>query len=120
MKAISILLIFLIAVNITSISIINIAYQTNVNYFTQNFCVNKSKPILKCNGKCHLNKIIKKNTSSNSSKLFSIEISSIYILQFVDFNISKNVLFIPKTQIRFISSILKSFILVSEKPPQLF
>ena len=35
-------------------------YQANKEYITRNFCVNKDKPQLHCNGKCHLKKLIKK------------------------------------------------------------
>lgn len=31
-------------------------YLTNKQYISQAFCVNKDKPALKCNGKCHLKK----------------------------------------------------------------
>lgn len=31
-------------------------YLVNKDYITEKFCVNKDKPILKCDGKCHLAK----------------------------------------------------------------
>jgi len=33
-------------------------YKLNIEYIVDKYCVNKSKPILKCNGKCHLVKKI--------------------------------------------------------------
>lgn len=35
--------------------------------FTAFFCENKQKPILKCNGKCQLNKIVEENTSDQKA-----------------------------------------------------
>lgn len=34
-------------------------YLINKEFITLNYCVNKSKPKLKCNGKCHLKKQLK-------------------------------------------------------------
>ncbi|MES2628414.1 MAG: hypothetical protein V4616_05545 [Bacteroidota bacterium] len=50
-----------------------IDYSVNRVYITQAFCVNKAKPQLKCNGKCHLAKELKKageekNDSDKNSK----------------------------------------------------
>lgn len=48
-------------------------YQVNRNFIAQNFCVNKDKPKLNCNGQCYLAKQLKqqeeKETKSNSEKL---------------------------------------------------
>ncbi len=49
-------------------------YAVNYNYIAKVLCVNKTKPTLKCNGKCHLMKELAKaaeeesaNDKSNSS-----------------------------------------------------
>ncbi|MEY2793053.1 MAG: hypothetical protein RJA76_1045 [Bacteroidota bacterium] len=48
-------------------------YQVNRDFIAQNFCVNKDKPKLNCNGHCYLAKQLKKQeekeTKSNSEKL---------------------------------------------------
>ena len=31
-----------------------LAWKINQKYIIENLCVNKTKPVLKCNGKCHL------------------------------------------------------------------
>lgn len=31
-------------------------YQLNIDYIIETYCVNKDKPVLQCNGKCHLSK----------------------------------------------------------------
>jgi hypothetical protein len=52
-------------------------YIINKEYIANNLCINKSKPILKCNGKCHLAKQLKKqdqkeNKSSSSKEKVEI------------------------------------------------
>lgn len=42
-----------------------VEFTTNNKAFTEKYCANKTKPELKCNGKCHLNKEIKKTSESN-------------------------------------------------------
>jgi hypothetical protein len=44
-----------------------VEFITNNEAFTEKYCANKKKPELKCNGKCHLNKEVKKTTESNKS-----------------------------------------------------
>jgi hypothetical protein len=41
-----------------------VAYVTNYNYITKVLCINKSKPKLQCNGKCHLMKELAKASES--------------------------------------------------------
>ena len=43
-------------------------YEMNKGYITSNFCINKAKPELKCNGKCYLKKQLKKATDSQDSE----------------------------------------------------
>ncbi len=31
-------------------------FELNIDYIVEKYCVNKDKPIMKCNGKCHLSK----------------------------------------------------------------
>jgi hypothetical protein len=41
-------------------------YQVHKERITELFCVNKDKPALQCNGKCHLAKQLRKSSSSES------------------------------------------------------
>lgn len=41
-------------------------YQVHRETITRLFCVNKDKPELRCNGKCHLAKQLRKTTDSES------------------------------------------------------
>jgi len=45
-----------------------IAYYINYDYIVAELCENKAKPILKCNGKCHLAKELKKVNNGIDSK----------------------------------------------------
>lgn len=49
----------IMAKDITSLSW-NIWYLANKDYVAKELCVNKAKPQLKCNGKCHLAKQLQK------------------------------------------------------------
>jgi len=42
-------------------ALILINYNINHDYIVERFCVNKAKPEMKCEGKCHLRKELKKN-----------------------------------------------------------
>ncbi|GAB5565008.1 MAG: hypothetical protein Wins2KO_20710 [Winogradskyella sp.] len=41
-------------------------YQLNIDYIVDTYCVNKDKPQLQCNGKCHLAKQLNKSTGDAS------------------------------------------------------
>lgn len=43
-------------------------YVANKNYVTEVFCINKDKPQLKCNGKCHLAKSLAKAEKEKNEK----------------------------------------------------
>ena len=62
MKSISSILIVLsfLAFNLKEGVLVSF-YQLNKEYITKTYCVNKAKPELKCDGKCHLKKMLKKS-----------------------------------------------------------
>ncbi len=75
--SIAYVLLFFMVLNLSSYIAIKVYHQACNDYITTYFCVNKDKPELHCNGKCHINKLIKaaniqKNQSINtlSSILF--------------------------------------------------
>ena len=41
--------------------ILVVHYEINKSYITQHFCVNRDKPYMHCNGKCHLKKQLEEN-----------------------------------------------------------
>ena len=50
-----------------------IDYVVNYEYITKVICVNKAKPKLQCNGKCHLMKELKAHDQSESTPLNTIK-----------------------------------------------
>jgi hypothetical protein len=42
-------------------ALILVNYNLNHDYIVESFCINKAKPEMKCEGKCHLRKELKKN-----------------------------------------------------------
>jgi hypothetical protein len=57
----------IMAKDITSLSW-NIWYVANMDYVAKELCVNKAKPKLKCNGKCHLATQLQKLEESQPQK----------------------------------------------------
>ncbi|SHG96900.1 hypothetical protein SAMN05444372_11266 [Flavobacterium micromati] len=64
--------IFLILISILCFNLRTTILQFEYSFFnesfTEQFCQNKAKPELKCNGKCHLKKINKEQNNQDSSK----------------------------------------------------
>lgn len=63
----AILLLATIAVKPLSTVAYVVYYELNVDYIIEKYCVNKSKPKLKCNGKCHLSKQLAFSATDTSS-----------------------------------------------------
>lgn len=61
-------------------------YAINKDFIATVLCINKDKPELKCNGKCHLTKQLKKATETDQNKAGLISIKD-YPVGFV--NITK-------------------------------
>jgi hypothetical protein len=68
----SILILFGIVLQTLSVMVIYAGYEMNKEYITQKFCENKDKPMMHCNGKCHMAKEIKKAASEDSKKPSSL------------------------------------------------
>lgn len=61
------------------ISILQFEYSYNNKLFIEKYCENKDKPELKCNGKCHLKKVMnsgEESSENNTSILFDIVFNS--------------------------------------------
>jgi hypothetical protein len=59
-------------------------YSLDNDAFTEKYCVNKEKPILKCNGKCELAKIAKATEKQNPEKNSITEKEYILFFQLPD------------------------------------
>lgn len=74
----SVFLIVIILLQAFGSTIVLSNYYINKDYITSVFCINKDKPKLKCNGKCHLKKQLKKTEENEKAPLNSaIEKSTI-------------------------------------------
>jgi hypothetical protein len=56
-------------------------FYSNQNNISSRFCINKAKPMLKCHGKCYLNKQLKQvnpaeNTSSENQESANLRIKT--------------------------------------------
>nr|WP_321223196.1 hypothetical protein [uncultured Psychroserpens sp.] len=51
-------------------------YQLNLDYIIETYCVNKEKPELQCNGKCHL----AKQLQVTQTKIYNNEESAINVI----------------------------------------
>lgn len=78
------------------------AFVFNQEYIIDKFCINKNKPELKCNGKCHLKDVISQSSTQTdeqqSSIISEIMIPFFYSDSFVDlsrkiFVINKYIIF---------------------------
>lgn len=51
-----------------------ISYEVNIDYIIENYCINKDKPKLQCNGKCHLAKQLQVVSANNDNTEIVISI----------------------------------------------
>lgn len=62
-----------------------VEYVVNYEYISKVFCVNKDKPKLQCNGKCHLMKELAKASENekpiSSDKKFSVQENEVLFFQ---------------------------------------
>lgn len=61
-----------------------IDYAVNYDYISQVLCINKDKPVLKCNGKCHLMQELAKATDddkpiSSNKKQNTIQLVDLFV-----------------------------------------
>ncbi len=66
-KVLSIVLLALVLTQAWGYSIVYFNFLAHRNYIASTLCVNKSKPSMHCNGKCHLMKELKKQEGSNEA-----------------------------------------------------
>jgi len=68
LRALAILWILLITVQSFYQGLIYTYYVLNKDYIVAELCENKAKPALKCDGKCHLKKVLQVSKELNSSE----------------------------------------------------
>lgn len=60
-------------------------YQLNIDYIIEKYCVNKEKPELQCNGKCHLAKQLQITTPTENHQSTSILTEAFFPVYLQDF-----------------------------------
>ena len=96
-SSIIVALLFIYTINFKSILTIN--YLVNVSEITELFCVNKEKPQLQCNGKCHLaTQLVETEKDENESPFtsnqlaYNLDVISILINPLFNITIPENTL----------------------------
>lgn len=59
-------------------------YSLNNAEFTEKYCENKAKPVMKCNGKCKLAKLAKETENNKSDKNTVIEKETVLYFQSIE------------------------------------
>ena len=66
-------------------------YGLNIKNIVEKYCINKDKPVLKCNGKCYLKKQLEFSSADASSGTNNINFSEAFIPVFI--HLSDNITF---------------------------
>ncbi|MFN8431548.1 MAG: hypothetical protein U0V04_16330 [Spirosomataceae bacterium] len=125
-KILSITLLIALAIKLLMAPAIFLDYQLRKDFIVRNYCINKNRPEMNCDGKCYLAKQIKKAqendekqaTDSFITKLLMTE-SEIKTYSFSDFFSLKS--FISKQILHFcyLESISSNFVISFLKPPRI-
>ncbi len=69
--------------NIFHVAITYGYYYLDQSGFIEQFCVNKEKPALKCNGKCHLKDVAEKDSTNDKapSKMIASKDITLFVLE---------------------------------------
>ena len=78
-------LIFLFVVSQQAVVIMH--FKLNQKAITEQFCINKSKPELQCNGKCHLTKELQETKDSPSEKIINTRNFDLAFISYVEFEL---------------------------------
>ena len=66
------MIVLITATSLQQLSILSMYWLTK-DYITEKFCVNKDKPELQCNGKCHMKDMVAENTEKESKTMSHVE-----------------------------------------------
>lgn len=117
----SILVILIFTSGILNSNLLLLNYALNKDSITALFCVNKERPELKCDGKCHLGKQLNETTESPESQTIpEVRTFSEFISESIDFELPFQVVD-SKTQIVFnyFSCLSEGFQVTLVPPPWL-
>ena len=108
-KCLAILSVVILGINILSQVGLLAKYEISKGYITQKYCVNKAKPAMKCNGKCHLSQELKKNEENANKNPQGIEEIKLISLYFYDRYMQINLNFVQSTK-HFTRHVLGSYL----------
>ena len=66
------MLVLIAATSLQQLSILSMCWLSQ-DYITEKFCVNKDKPELQCNGKCHMKDMVAENTEKDNQTMSHVE-----------------------------------------------
>jgi hypothetical protein len=114
--AISFLVVYLVALLNPIAPYLN--YNINKAEITKKYCENKDKPILKCEGKCHLKKQLEKSADTQNKTVkteVSYPIGAVRQIEFLSFYLFNYKEEIPNKTSYFIFDLLKRI----DQPPKI-
>jgi hypothetical protein len=118
----SIIVAFVFVYSLNFKSLITIDYFINQVEITELFCINKDKPQLKCNGKCHLTQELKEVETKNTGAPFAQNVNEFNIELIFDFKEVKELTTPSKTVknnwINYSESIINREHIVHTPPPK--
>jgi hypothetical protein len=125
-KNLSITILIALVIKLLMAPAIFLDYQIRKDFIVKNYCINKNRPEMHCDGKCYLAKQIKKTqendekqaTDSFISKLFLTE-SEIKTNSLSDFFSLKSFLSKQILHFCYLESISSNFVISFLKPPRI-
>ena len=106
----SLIFIFIFTANAFAIALMGIWYINDQDYFTDNFCINKEKVEMQCNGRCHLQKQIHGQTQDGDKQEISVK-----VLEF-EFLLTEKIVLHPVNSQRLIKNNYKTHIILYGPP----
>lgn len=101
-----------------------VEYALNYDYIVKELCVNKAKPLMHCNGKCHLMKELAKaaeqEKSSSQKKANAAQAEVLFCQPVTCFNLLSVVAYINKTPVPLYNNLYSLFHLRFVFRPPLF
>lgn len=101
-------------------------FELNINTIVEKYCVNKAKPQIKCNGKCHLAKklALTKPSSKDNQKVISNSLSEAFLpVYFEKSNIDSSLYEPIEYKAKYWSIITKKYktsLHIKTPPPQIY
>lgn len=77
------MLVLIAATSLQQLSILSMCWLSQ-DYITEKFCVNKDKPELQCNGKCHMKDMVAESMERESQSMIQVQnIIPVYFEEYI-------------------------------------